>query len=45
LLQVDVVEVVAEVSLTFFCNYKQFTVDGGPLTAAGRFYFLLTQLC
>lgn len=34
----------AEVELAVFCNYKQFTVDGGPLTAARRFYFLLLQL-
>jgi hypothetical protein len=39
------VAVVAEVYLDVFSNYKQLTVDGGPLTAAGRFYFLLTQLC
>jgi hypothetical protein len=34
----------AEVYLHVFSNYEQFTVDGGPLTAAGRFYFLLLQL-
>ena len=37
------VEVAAEVARRHG-NYKQFTVDGGPLTAAGRFYFLLLQL-
>jgi len=34
---VEVAEVVEEVSLAVFYNHKQFTVDGGPLTAASRF--------
>jgi hypothetical protein len=31
LFQVEVAEVEAEVSLAVFYNYKQLTVDGGPL--------------